>query len=93
MSDMELSGLLPNDQDDRSRALLQPLSVGIQQPRPEITGRAHQSIAAVRLVAGDAQADAGGAMHQRHVDGGRAHSELMFDRLSSSVKDAQARCG
>jgi hypothetical protein len=54
--------------DDRRQPLLAVLSVGVQQPGPEVTGCAQQPIAADGLAAGHAQADTGGAMHQPGVD-------------------------
>jgi hypothetical protein len=66
--------------------LLEALSVGVQQPGPDITGCAQQPIAAVGLAAGHAQADTGGSMHQPGVDSAWVHSELMFDSGCSTVK-------
>ena len=45
-----------------------------------------QSIAAVGLVAGNAQPDPGGAMHQPRLDNTHVHSELMFDSSCPTVK-------
>jgi hypothetical protein len=54
--------------DDRRQPMLDPLPVGVQQPRPDVTGRAQQSIAAVGLVSSDLQTNAGGAMHQPGIE-------------------------
>ena len=49
--------------DDRRQPMPNPLPVGVQQPRPDVTGRTQQSIAAVGLMSSDLQTNAGGAMH------------------------------
>jgi hypothetical protein len=64
--------------DDRWHPFLEPLPVGVQQPRPDVTGGTQQPIAAVGLAASDAQADAGGAVDYPDVDNAGARSELMF---------------
>jgi hypothetical protein len=55
--------------DNRRQSLLDPLPVSVQQPRPDVTGRAQQSIAADGLVSSDLQTNAGGAMHQPGIEG------------------------
>ena len=45
--------------------VLEPVASGVQQPSPEVTGQPQLSIAAVGLVAGDAQGDPGSAMRHR----------------------------
>jgi hypothetical protein len=69
---------------DRQLAVLPAGPVAVQQPCPEVAGGAQQPVAAVGLVAGGAQADVGGAMHQ--PSGGRSggHVELMFDARASA---------
>jgi hypothetical protein len=71
---------------DRQLAVLPAGPVAVQQPCPEVAGGAQQPVAAVGLVAGGAQADVGGAMHQ--PSGGRSggHVELMFDADGLPVK-------
>jgi len=75
--------------DDRRQPFLEALSVGVQQPGPDVAGCAQLPIAAVGLAAGHAQADSGGAMHQPGVDSACVHSELMFDSGCSTVKTRQ----
>jgi hypothetical protein len=66
--------------------LLEALSVGVQQPRPKITGCAQQPVAAIGLSTGDMQTDPGGAMHQPRIQDAGFHSELMFGFGCSTVK-------
>jgi len=70
-----------------------PLPVAVQQPRPYVTGRTQQSIAAVGLMSSDLQTNAGGAMHQPGIERSRVHSELMFDLGCSTVKVIFTFCG
>jgi hypothetical protein len=55
------------------------LPVQVEQPCPDVTGRAQQPVAAVGLAAGETQPDVGGAMHQTGSVVEVVHIELMFD--------------
>jgi hypothetical protein len=77
---------------DWALALLVALPVGVQQPCPHVPGRAQQPVAAAGLAAGEPQPDRGRAVHQAR-DGGRGHSELMFDSRVLAVKNGSRCCG
>jgi hypothetical protein len=55
------------------------LPVQVEQPCPDVTGRAQQPVAAVDLAACGAEPDMGGAMHQTGGVVEIVHIELMFD--------------
>jgi hypothetical protein len=71
---------------DRRLAVLPAFPVAVQQPGPDVAGRAQQLVAAVGLVAGDAQPDVAGAIHQSSSGDPGSHVELMFDSGGLSVK-------
>jgi hypothetical protein len=76
---------------DRLLALLVALPVGVQQPRPHVSGRPQQPVAAAGLPTGEAQANVGGAVHQ--AGSADKHGELMFDSWVLSVKGDPTSCG
>jgi hypothetical protein len=78
---------------DRGLALTVALPVDVQQPCPHVPGRPQQPVATVGLLAGDAQTDHGGPVHQTGSSDVSGHLERMFYRAGYSVKDRARHCG